>query len=142
MHSLNVIPKLLLKVEEFISSNIGKKVCSNAWIETHPLKVYVRIANHIIDSNKIERVLDIASIKVKPKWQKKGIGTSAIEAIHLINPLYATRIESVMSEHLNRYLIRNNWNPIRYTNVSSECQKAISASKLQILCENYYKLKE
>lgn len=146
MHSLNVASILLPKVEEFIKTNLSKKHCVNSWIEAYPLKVYVRLANHRIDTQKIERVLDIASIEVKPKWQKKGIGTSVIEGIHKINPLYATRIESVQSPHLERYLLKNKWKLIidgtQLNMLDPEHFNEITGYEMKYPCANYYKLKE
>jgi ribosomal protein S18 acetylase RimI-like enzyme len=56
------------KLKDFLKSER-----SNAWLESREMSVYVRKGHHLGMNGELRSYFDIASIEVKPNFQRQGI---------------------------------------------------------------------
>lgn len=108
MKILERTSSVLDELDDFIEKSKNIKYSTNKWLEFDEFKVYVRKTNRFL-FGKIYTSLDIASIEVCEREQRKGICKNFIKRVHDNNPFDVTYIENVLNHYLSDHLERNGW---------------------------------
>lgn len=104
----NPVDDVAIEVDKFLNGSVRNQYVS----DPHGIcVVYIRKGLHYINGATM-RTFDIANISVESGLRGSGIGISAINKMHEMNPFQATFVESLLNEGLHQRLLNDGWNEV------------------------------
>lgn len=88
----------------------------SGWINLRYGNFYIRLTKRVID-DEIFETLEIASVEIKQKYQRRGFFTVALTMFEnqaFARGIKVVRVENVHNEHLYDFLIRRCYRPMKY----------------------------
>jgi hypothetical protein len=95
------------QLKDFLQ-DAGEHMVLNRWIVDETMMVYIRKGKRYL-GGQLRTTLDIASIEVMPKHQRKGKWGAFIKEAIRLNPWDGVYIENCLNPYLRRSLRRAGW---------------------------------